>query len=583
MERKLKESKGITLIALVITIIVLLILAGVSIATLTGDNGILTQANNAKKNTQIAEEKEAISMAMQSLISDKIVNPNNYVDGYISAEQLKTEMEKSTPKPESVTRSESTKNLTVKFDATRSNREYEVTQAGTVTVKDPNADSNGLSEEELEEILDTATKHPEQVDSEDIGIDDEGYVVNLDLWNYQILGEDTMKLAPYNEYGTAYAGKIEEDGSIQGTMPAYIKKDGEKYKIIELENLFGTGMMGRNYYSEKLTEAPEIPNTVKRIGYGAFLYCERLTNITIPNSVTYIDGEAFCDCTSLSSIEIPNSIILIGSYAFADCTSLTNITIPSSVTSISYGAFSNCTSLTNIEIPNSVISIGDSAFEDTPWYNKQPDGIIYINNILYKYKGTMPENTNIEIKEGTKSISSEAFSDCTGLSSITIPDSVTSIEARAFYNCTSLLSITIPDTIILIEGDAFDNTAWYNNQPDGVIYINNVLYGYKGTMPENTNIEIKDGVKVIASDAFSECTDLTSITIPNSVKVIASDAFRWCTGLTSITIPSSVTSIDSDVFEECDNLTSITIDKTEGTIEGEPWGATNANVVWKTE
>ena len=58
-EKKLKVmEKGITLIALVITIIILLILAGVSIAMLTGDNGIITQANNAKEKTEEAEEDE---------------------------------------------------------------------------------------------------------------------------------------------------------------------------------------------------------------------------------------------------------------------------------------------------------------------------------------------------------------------------------------------------------------------------------------------------------------------------------------------------------------------------------------------
>ena len=55
---KMKETKGITLIALVITIIVLLILAGVTIATLTGENGILARANEAKTNTEQAEEEE---------------------------------------------------------------------------------------------------------------------------------------------------------------------------------------------------------------------------------------------------------------------------------------------------------------------------------------------------------------------------------------------------------------------------------------------------------------------------------------------------------------------------------------------
>ena len=57
-----REQTGITLIALVITIIVLLILAGVSIATLTGNNGILTQANQAKENNNSAAAKEKVEV-----------------------------------------------------------------------------------------------------------------------------------------------------------------------------------------------------------------------------------------------------------------------------------------------------------------------------------------------------------------------------------------------------------------------------------------------------------------------------------------------------------------------------------------
>ena len=67
IKKVLKEKRGITLIALVITIIVLLILAGVSIAMLTGDNGILTQATEAKEKNTIGGEKEQISLALQSL------------------------------------------------------------------------------------------------------------------------------------------------------------------------------------------------------------------------------------------------------------------------------------------------------------------------------------------------------------------------------------------------------------------------------------------------------------------------------------------------------------------------------------
>lgn len=69
--RKTKESAGITLIALVITIIVLLILAGISIITLTGQNGILTQANKAKQENELGEEKERASLVSQELKIEK--------------------------------------------------------------------------------------------------------------------------------------------------------------------------------------------------------------------------------------------------------------------------------------------------------------------------------------------------------------------------------------------------------------------------------------------------------------------------------------------------------------------------------
>ncbi len=63
-----KEQKGVTLIALVITIIVLLILAGVSIAMLTGDNGILTKAQSAGSETAISEIKEQVTLAINEIL-----------------------------------------------------------------------------------------------------------------------------------------------------------------------------------------------------------------------------------------------------------------------------------------------------------------------------------------------------------------------------------------------------------------------------------------------------------------------------------------------------------------------------------
>ena len=69
----MRNQKGITLIALVITIIVLLILAGVSIAMLTGDNGILTRANDASDDSKRAEIADKVNMAIQSAYADAVV------------------------------------------------------------------------------------------------------------------------------------------------------------------------------------------------------------------------------------------------------------------------------------------------------------------------------------------------------------------------------------------------------------------------------------------------------------------------------------------------------------------------------
>lgn len=67
-----KEEKGITLVALVITIIVLLILAGVSIAMLTGDNGILNKATTAKDETGKSQVTEAVSLAISEIMANKV-------------------------------------------------------------------------------------------------------------------------------------------------------------------------------------------------------------------------------------------------------------------------------------------------------------------------------------------------------------------------------------------------------------------------------------------------------------------------------------------------------------------------------
>ena len=187
----------------------------------------------------------------------------------------------------------------------------------------------------------------------------------------------------------------------------------------------------------------------------------------------------------------------------------------------------------------------------------------------------MPENTSIVIKEGAISIAASAFSGCSALTSIVIPNSVTNIGSEAFKGCGDLASIVIPNSVINIGSYAFEGTAWYDNQPDGVVYAGKVLYKYKGTMPANTSIAIKDGTTTICSFAFEYCSGLTSITIPNSVTSIGDWAFYYCRGLTSVVIPNSVTSIGGLAFYNCSGLTSVEIPNSVITIGGGAFSCTS--------
>lgn len=110
-----------------------------------------------------------------------------------------------------------------------------------------------------------------------------------------------------------------------------------------------------------------VPNSVRRIGYGAFEGCTSLTSIKIPDSIFQISARAFEGCTGLTSIEIPASVINIDGLSFSKCTNLQTVSLKEGLQIIKDGAFLYCSSLSDIMIPSSVTNIGNDAFTGCPF------------------------------------------------------------------------------------------------------------------------------------------------------------------------------------------------------------------------
>ena len=400
----------------------------------------------------------------------------------------------------------------------------------------------------------------------------------------------------FNESGVCNACGYFETG-----LAFELNEDGESYSVVGIGTFSGTKLKipNVNFDTKPVTE----------IKSNAFYECTKLTSVTIPDSVTSIGEHAFSDCTGLTSVTIGNSVTSIGDYAFDGCNGLKSITIPDSVTStgnwafyntawynnqpnglvyagkvaykykgtmssntsivleegtlgIGGGAFSDCTGLTSVTIPDSVTSIGGGAFQNCTGLTSItiPNSVTSIDFGAFRNcTGLTTVNWNATACTITHSGVSSIFNNCSNIVTINIGDNVKIIPSYAFRDCTGLTNITIPDSVTSIGGGAFDNTLWYDDQPNGLVYAGKVAYTYKGTMPSNTSIVLEEGTLGIADYAFEGCTGLTSITIPDSVTSIGGGAFLGCTGLTSVTIGGSVTSIGSSAFRNCTGLTRVTI------------------------
>ena len=217
--------------------------------------------------------------------------------------------------------------------------------------------------------------------------------------------------------------------------------------------------------------------------------------------VSEIANGAFQGCDELESVIIPNTVKKIGMYAFTGCSKLIDISFPESLEDVMGGALYDCA-----------------------WYNNQPDGLVYVGNLLYRYKGTAPAGT-IEVREGTKAILDLAFSQQSNIQSVVLPSSVTSVHLRAFANCANLETIVLPDSLSVIDDEAFTNCV------------------------KLTAIKLPQILSIIGEGAFSGCSNLSQIEWPQHMISIGASAFYECTQLDNVeAIPASIQKIGANAF-----------------------------------
>ncbi len=255
---------------------------------------------------------------------------------------------------------------------------------------------------------------------------------------------------------------------------------------------------------------------------------------------------------------------MTGSASFSDCTGLTELTIPASVEWVN--ELDTCSSLTAIHV--------DSA---NPNYC-DIDGVLFNKEKTEVIQYPPARQGAYAIPDGVTGFS-QGFTNCTGVTSITVPASADfsfpdyPYYGDIFFNgCTSLTEIYVAEDnpyLYDVDGVLFRKE---NNElveyPDGRKGPYSIPSGTKSihefVFSGNTNltaIEFPNSLTSIGESAFDSCTSLTEVTIPGSITDINFRAFCDCTGLTSVTLKKGVTRIDSLAFFGCRSLTSVTVPK----------------------
>lgn len=408
--------------------------------------------------------------------------------------------------------------------------------------------------------------------------------------------------------GVTYSADMKKviccDKSVSGE---YVMPDSVVYIA---ENAFANSSFSKIVVSKNVTDIAyrafagssvlnvELPAGLKSISDQAFRD-SGLVKIEIPDGVTKIEEKVFCDCTNLKEVKLSANLEAIENSAFGR-TGIKEIVFPEGLKNIGEAAFNQCNELKKVILPDSLTQLGDSAFYYCSSLEevKLSKGLTVIPECTFAYTGikeiTVPSSITLLEKyafvgckelesvniEGSAEIEEGVFDRCRKLSTLKADkityigmnafnssalteykasNTVTEIAYQGFYGSENLADIDIPDTLKAIGGKAFEETKWYDNQAEGIVYLEHVALGYKAGNGYPETLEIKAGTTSVAGYAFSDISGVKSIKLPEGLEYIGFAAFANMGNIEEINIPASVTFIERFAFEMCSSLKAINV------------------------
>lgn len=547
------SPKGITIVALIVTIVIMLILVGVTV-TIAINGGLIGTAKDSKEETrytQVLAEKE---------MWEQEERPTERFG--IKSETLE----------DFITRLENEKLLTKK-------EAEEVRKDGMTTIA-------------KKWLVFGARKN----------------VADASLWEYKLDKKTNLVTI------IKYLGVM--DNLTELTIPNFLLIDGKEYRVTKTEgksNAAIANFNGNVIISKGITEigwcsfngankitGVEIPDSVTLISDYAFQYCKSLTKIKIPGSVKKIgvgyNGYGACQtfngCSNIETVVLEEGLEEIGGRVFDACSKVKEWKLPKSLKKIGPGAFSSI-GVEEFNIPENVESIYARFLtssnlvkvnvDSNNKYFTSVDGMLFDKNItrLIKYPEKR-DGSSYEIPNTVKTIDANAFLSCKNLKTITIADSVEEIGDSAFYG-SELKTINLGGGITNISNKPFYE-AWnltsinvitendkYESE-NGILFnkgktilikcppvtMNGETYEIPNTVAEIgaqafftshiKNVIIPSSVKKIGNESFYACSNLEEVNIPEGLEQIEWRALYGCHKIKTIVVPSSVTFIGGEAF-----------------------------------